>query len=89
MFSTELRPLLRTGDEPDLKRMKTTVKTFLAELMKYSDDEQLFLNQFLDRGVYDPGLLFKDSVQAMALRGHPAVLWKLQNHRRYLGLNPE
>ncbi|MEK9136727.1 MAG: nucleotidyl transferase AbiEii/AbiGii toxin family protein, partial [Bacteroidota bacterium] len=84
MAGTELSPLLRSGDEPDLKKMKTTVKAFLAELMKYNDDEQLFLDRFLDRGIYEPQFLFKDSEHARALSAHPAVLWKLQNHRKFV-----
>ena len=38
-------------------------------------------------GVYDPHLLFSDEKQAKLLEKHPAVLWKLQNHRQYLGLD--
>jgi len=86
MAGTELSPLLRSGDEPNLKKMKATVKAFLGELMKYTDDERLFLDRFLDRAVYEPQLLFKDSEQARALSAHPAVLWKLQNHRKFLRL---
>jgi hypothetical protein len=45
------------------------------------------MNRFLDDGIYEPTLLFSDEKQAKHLEKHPAVLWKLQNHRQYLGLD--
>ena len=86
MVAKELYPLLRSGEEPDLKEMKTIVTEFLHELMKYTDEESLFLDQFVDKGIFEPRLLFDDPQQAKRLSSHPAVLWKLQNHRKYLGL---
>ena len=72
MFSAEygrnrVEPSLRSGAELDLKEMKARVKAFLAELMRYAGDEQLFLDQFIDKGIYQPQHLFKDSGQAKAL----------------------
>lgn len=89
MIESDLTPLLRHGDEPDLARMKREVKTFLDVLMHYSSDERLFLDQFFEKGMYDPRLLFEDPEQAKALSAHPAVLWKLQNHRKFLRLDPQ
>jgi predicted nucleotidyltransferase component of viral defense system len=86
MVERELTPLLRSGEEPNLKEMKLSVKTLLGELMKYSEDEQMFLDKFLDEGSYEPQLLFKDPEQVRTLAAHPAVLWKLQNHRTFLGV---
>jgi predicted nucleotidyltransferase component of viral defense system len=85
MVDRELYPLLRSGEQPNLNQMKQTVHAFLDMLMKYNPDEQLFLDRFLDKGVYEPLLLFEDPAQAEKLRLHPAVLWKLANHRKYLG----
>lgn len=87
MVAKELNPLLRSGEEPDLKQMKTIVTGFLHGLMKYTAEERLFLDRFLDEGRFEPQLLFNDPQQAKALGSHPAVLWKLQNHRKYLGLD--
>ncbi len=87
MVERDLTPLLRPGDGPNLGAMKNAVKAFLAGLMKYTSDEQLFLDQFFDKGIYEPQLLFSDPEQAKALSAHPAVLWKLQNHRKFLGLD--
>jgi len=86
MVERELRPLLRSGEQPDLNLMKLTVHAFLDAILKYSPDEQLFLDRFLDNGIYEPQILFEDPEQARTLSAHPAVLWKLINHRRYLGL---
>ena len=86
MIEQELTPLLRSNEEPDLRRMKEKVETFLSDLMKYDEAEQQFLRLFLDGGIYEPELLFRDSEQAQRLRDHPAVLWKLHHHRQYFGL---
>jgi predicted nucleotidyltransferase component of viral defense system len=86
MVARELNPLLRSGEELDLKQMKTVVSEFLRGLMKYDDEERLFLDRFLDKGIFEPHLLFNDPKQAKALSSHPAVLWKLQNHRKHLGI---
>lgn len=87
MVDRELNPLLRSGEQPNLNQMKQAVNVFLDMLMKYNPDEQLFLGRFLDKGVYEPLLLFEDPEQAQKLSAHPAVLWKLVNHRKYLGLD--
>jgi predicted nucleotidyltransferase component of viral defense system len=87
MVDEQLVPLLRSTDSADLKSMKKTSKDFLTVLMKYNKDEQRFMNRFIENGIYEPSLLFADEKQALLLEKHPAVLWKLQNHRQYLGLD--
>jgi hypothetical protein len=82
----ELSALLREGDATDLATMQQRAKDFLSELMRYEDKERLFMDRFIDQGEYEPELLFDDPKQARRLKHHPAVLWKLQNHRKYLGL---
>lgn len=86
MVERELSPLLRSGEKPDLVQMKRSVNTFLDSLLKYDRDDQLFLDRFLDKGEYAPEFLF-DADQAQRLRYHPAVLWKLQNLRKFMGLD--
>ena len=87
MVEEQLVPLLRSTDSIELKLMKKTAKDFLAELMRYTKDELRFMNRYLDDGVYEPLLLFSEEKQSKRLEKHPAVLWKLQNHRQYLGLD--
>ena len=87
MVDEQLLQLLRSTDSIELRLVKKTAKDFLAELMHYTKDEQRFMNRFLDDGVYEPLLLFSGEMQAKRLEKHPAVLWKLQNHRQYLGFD--
>lgn len=84
---TQLTPMLRAGETIDLQSMKKSVKQFLTNLMGYSVDEQRSMDRFLDKGLYEPQLLFADKDQAKRLEKHPAVLWKLHNLRQYLGLD--
>jgi predicted nucleotidyltransferase component of viral defense system len=85
----ELLPLLRSGETVDLPRSKARVKAYLGDILSYSGQEGKFFESFYEEGVYQPGLLFPDPTQAALMEKHPAVLWKLQNHRKYLGLESE
>lgn len=87
MIDQELKPLLRMDESIDLDEMKAEVKAFLSDLMQYDKDEKHFMDRFLDDGVYEPELIFADAAQVERMRQHPALLWKLQNHRKYLGLD--
>ena len=85
MIDTELRPLLRQDEMPSLEVMKSDAKRILTAILNYEENEKRFLDQFLDEGRYEPELLFEPYV-AHRLRDHPAVLWKLQNLRKFRGL---
>ena len=85
-FDQELSALLREGGASKLATMKQSAQVFLSELMRYEDRERQFMDRFVDHGEYAPELLFDDAAQAQHLKHHPAVLWKLQNHRKFLGL---
>lgn len=87
MVSEQLLPLLRSTDSVELETMRIAAKNLLTELMKYNKDEQRFMDRFLEDGIYEPSLLFADEKQIKLLEKHPAILWKLQNHRLYLGLD--
>ncbi len=86
MLDEQLAPLLREAETLDLSSMKRGVKTLLTTLLKYDEQEQMFMSKFYDDGRYEPELIFTDKVQIENLKRHPALLWKLQNHRKYLGL---
>ena len=81
----QLNPLRRRNEVIDLDQMKIKVKALLAQILQYKENEQQFLNRFLDEGDYEPELLFDNPEQAQRMKYHPAVLWKLQNHRKLLG----
>ncbi|MBI5021729.1 MAG: nucleotidyl transferase AbiEii/AbiGii toxin family protein [Ignavibacteriales bacterium] len=87
MIDELLSPLLRATELVDLDNIKKVSKVFLSTLMDYNKSEHLFMNRFLDEGIYEPELLFTDVNQSERLKNHPAVLWKLQNHRKHLGLD--
>jgi hypothetical protein len=80
-------PLRRSNEPIDLDATKNATKAFLLSLIRYYENEMRFMGLFLDEGVYKPELIFKDAAQAEHLKKHPAVLWKLQNLRQYLGLD--
>ena len=87
MIDQELTPLLRLDEPINLEKMKAEVKVFLTGLMKYDKNEKLFIDRFLDNGVYEPELIFDEAEKVEELRHHPALLWKLKNHREHLGLD--
>ena len=82
----ELSALLRARETVDLTTMQQRARDFLSELMRYEDKERLFMDRFIDQGEYEPELLFDGPEQARRLKHHPAVRWKLQKHRKFLGL---
>lgn len=88
-FNNELTALLREEDSVDLEEIKQNAKAPVSELLQYDRDERRFMDRFLDDGEYEPELLFDDAGQAQRLKHHPAVLWKLQNHRKFLGLESQ
>jgi len=87
MIDQQLNPLRRSNEPMDLDAMKNATKAFLSPFIHYDESEQRFMDRFLGEGMYEPDLIFKDARQADRLKKHPAVLWKLQNHRQYLGLD--
>jgi len=87
MIDEQLNPLLRTTELIDLDNMKKVSKEFISTFINYNKSELRFMDRFLDEGIYEPEHLFSDSMQAQRLRLHPAVLWKLQNHRKHLCLD--
>ena len=87
MMNEELRPLLRQDHELDIDTMKSETKNFISRIFTYEENEMSFLTDFLDHGDYKPELLFGQTEQARILNYHPAVQWKLQNLRRFRGLD--
>lgn len=86
IIDEELTPLLKLNETPSLEEMKSNAKEILATILNYKENEKKFLDRFLGEGKYEPELLFDDE-HAQLLRNHPAVLWKLQNLRKFKGLD--
>lgn len=86
MIADELTPVLRQDEAPKLEAMKSEAQKVLDQILNRTGSEVEFLNRFLEQGEYEPELLF-DAGQAQVLKNHPAVLWKLQNLRKFKGLD--
>lgn len=82
MIDDELTPLVRQDEPLQIDLMKSEAKKTLGSILNYGEKEKEFLNLFLDEGEYKPELLFGDK-EAEKLKNHPAVLWKLQNLRKF------
>jgi predicted nucleotidyltransferase component of viral defense system len=85
MIDEELTPLLKLNETPNLEDMRAETKKILDSIFDYTEKEKKFLDRFLDEGKYEPELLFENE-QAGRVKNHPAVLWKLQNLRKFKGL---
>lgn len=86
MIDEELAPLLKQNEGPRLEEMKSNVKEILTTILDCKENEKKFMDRFLDEGKYEPELLFGNE-EAQLLKNHPAVLWKLQNLRKFKGLD--
>ena len=54
------------------------IKFFISNLMKLSDLEIKFVNEF-ESGKYYPELLFNDQNIINRIKDHPMALWKISN----------
>jgi len=88
MITEELTPVLRQDEAPNLEAMKSNAKKILDQILKRTEKEREFLDSFLENGEYKPELLF-EAGQAQLLKKHPAVLWKLQNLRKFKGFDKD
>lgn len=70
-----LLPVLKRGTFVDISVMKSEVKQFLESLMKLTDQEQMYIDDF-NKGKYSPELLFNDVRVIERINNHPMALWK-------------
>ncbi len=87
MLDDQMNLLRQTNELIDLEDLKNSSKRFIRDLMDYDEPQRRFIDRFLDEGIYEPELIIRDAEQASRLMMHPAVRWKLQNHRRHLHLD--
>ncbi len=84
-FNNSLKPLLRSNDNISKDILLETVLPFISKLLEFSNEENLFINDLLDKGIFSPELLFKEySLLIPCLKKHPALLWKQKNIIKYL-----
>ncbi|MDR2424876.1 MAG: nucleotidyl transferase AbiEii/AbiGii toxin family protein [Prevotellaceae bacterium] len=72
-----LIPLLRKTEHFDFESAKTAVLNYLHDLMKLTDSEKLFIENF-NSGIYSPKLLFDDYQIVKRIENHPMALWKIE-----------
>jgi predicted nucleotidyltransferase component of viral defense system len=89
-FSNQLAPLLRLVESDSLAARRTWSQALVDEcrqrlsfVLPLENQEIEFLDRLLDHGEIKPELLTPDYEFATQLRGHPALLWKAQNVRKY------
>ena len=73
---TALLPVITKQDKFDLEIAKKSVKNFLNQLMVLTQEEQEFLNKFVNRQ-FIPELLFENSEIIDRIKFHPMALWKI------------
>lgn len=71
----DLFPVLRNKEKFDLEARKSTVKSFIKELMTLTEQEQDYLKAF-EQKEYKPELLFSDEKILENIRNHPMARWK-------------
>ena len=77
---TDLLPVIQNGEIVILETMQSTVRSFISELMTFTDEEHEFLKLFNAKD-YRPELLFNDDIILAKIRQHPMAIWKMQEHR--------
>jgi hypothetical protein len=80
-IKTELLPVKRKKEKFDLDETINRVKTYLDDIMKLTDSEKLFLDEFRDKK-YHPEYLFDEPEIVDRLLRHPMAIWKMQDSDR-------
>lgn len=70
-----LLPVLKKGTFYDLDGVKHVVCDYLKDLLKLTENEQLFIARF-NVNDYRPELLFEDADIVERIRSHPMATWK-------------
>lgn len=73
-----LLPMLQKGEKFDFEYAKSEVLQFLTELMKLTDNEAKFIEDFKHKE-YHPELLFGNGEITERIRNHPMALWKTEH----------
>lgn len=85
MVKEELTSLLRQNESVKIDYIKLKAKKILAQVLNYDERDEEFLEIFFEQCEYKPELIFS-AEESARLKHHPAVLWKLQNMRKFKGL---
>lgn len=74
-IKTDLAPVLHNGDFFDLKSARGIVVDYLNGLLRFTEQEKAFLENFKEKR-YLPDLLFDDQEIQKRLSDHPMAVWK-------------
>jgi len=89
MVREQLAPMLGQVPVPAATELVDKAWTVLAPFLDLQERERRFF-EAVQRGELRLGMLFPEEPEvAERLAGHPALLWKIVNVRRHLGLSPE
>lgn len=75
-----LIPVLRKSEHFDFETAKIKVKAFLSQLLVFTENEKLFVEEF-NRHNYQPDLLFEDQEIFDRIHDHPMAIWKTRSKR--------
>ena len=73
-----LIPVLRKSEHFDFETAKTEVKKFLSQLLVFTDNEKLFVEEFNNQK-YRPQLLFENQEIIKSIQNHPMAIWKTRS----------
>lgn len=70
-----LLPVLRKTEHFEFEEAKRLVKSYLINLMDFTEREKSFVDRF-NKGIYEPDLLFDQKEIVERIKNHPMALWK-------------
>lgn len=77
-FKTQLKPVIAKSDKFNIEEAKTMVITYLKDLIKITEKEQEFIEEFKNRN-YKPESLFESKEIINNIKLHPMALWRCKN----------
>ena len=75
MIRRDLMPVLSKSDSFKLEETKEVVKRFVSRLLRFTKDEEMFVELFLNNR-YEPSLLFDNKHCLKRINKHPMALWR-------------
>lgn len=79
-IKTDLAPVLHNGDFFDLKSARGIVADYLNGLLRFTEQEKAFLENFKEKR-YLPDLLFDNQEIQKRLSDHPMAVWKCRQSK--------
>lgn len=70
-----LLPVLRKTEHFEFEEAKRLVKSYLMNLMVFTEREKSFVDRF-NKGIYEPDLLFDQKEIVERIKNHPMAIWK-------------